>query len=51
MTIIWDIWTHRNDVIFKNTIIDMEEVFMLAQTKAWVWITNKYPLATLSYSD
>jgi len=51
MAIIWGIWSHRNGVIFKNTLIDMEEVFMLAQTKAWAWITNKYPSATFSYSD
>jgi len=35
MDIIWVIWSHRNGVIFKNAIIDMEEVFILAQTKAW----------------
>jgi len=35
MDIIWGIWSHRNGVIFKNAIIDMEEVFILAQTKAW----------------
>jgi len=29
----------------------MEEVFMLAQTKACAWVTNKYPSATFSYSD
>ena len=34
---------HKNDVIFENVIIDMDEVFMLAQSKTWTWITNKYP--------
>jgi len=51
MTIIWGIWSHRNGVIFKNAIIHMEELFMLAQTKSCVKITDKYPSATFSYSD
>jgi len=34
MAIIWVIWLHINGVIFKNAIIDMEKIFMLAQTKA-----------------
>jgi len=29
----------------------MEEIFMLPQIKTWVWITNKYPIATFSYFD
>ena len=30
MTIVWGIWTYRNDVMFRNAIVDVEEIFMLA---------------------
>ena len=51
LAIVWDIWNHRNKVIFRNAKVEAEEVFMLAQTKVWAWITNKYSMATFSYSD
>jgi len=51
LAIVWGIWNHRNKVIFRNAKVDAEEVFMLAQTRVWAWIKNKYSMATFSYSD
>jgi len=50
-SLLWTIWSHRNDVVFKNQIADGIQVFALIQIKFWTWITNKYPKATFSYFD
>jgi len=51
VAILWGIWIHRNNYIFRNSKIDSEEVFTLVQIKSWAWITSKYPKAFFSYSD
>jgi len=48
---IWSIWNQRNNIIFRNAKVDVEEMFSLAQVKTWVWIIKKYPRASFSYSD
>jgi len=35
VAIVSGIWTHRNDVMFRNALVDVEEVFMLAHIRAW----------------
>jgi len=37
IAIVWTIWIHRNG----NKVKYPDEVFNLAQVKAWCWITNK----------
>jgi len=32
---IWDIWCHQNNIIFKNSKLDAKVVFSLVQLKAW----------------
>jgi len=49
MTIMRGTWKHIN-VIFRNGVIDGEEIFRIAQLKAQVLIINSIEKATFSYS-
>jgi len=51
ITLVNDIWHHRNKHIFKGAVIDHSEIFSLAQLKVWSWVTSKDPLACFSFSD
>jgi len=33
MTIVTEIWNHRNKIVFKEGVVDVVEVFSLAQLK------------------
>jgi len=33
VTIVWSIWNHRNDVIFRNAKVDAEKFFTLAKMR------------------
>ena len=35
VAIVCEIWKYRNNVIFKGSVVDITEIFMLAQLKAW----------------
>jgi len=35
--IVWSIWKHRNNIIFRNQVPDIEKVFALSQVKTWAW--------------
>jgi len=37
VTIIWENWKHKNNVVFNNGIVDDSEIFVMAQLKAWSW--------------
>jgi len=51
VTIVSEIWNHRNKVVFKGGLVDVEEIFSLAQLKGWLWIKFKLKRTPLSYSD
>ena len=51
VAIIWNIWTHGNNFVFKNLVLDVEEVFDLTQIKTWAWITNRHNKAKFTCSD
>jgi len=51
VVIVWSIWIHRNNIIFRSKVKDVEEIFNLAQVKTWTWITNKVPKTSFFYSD
>ena len=51
ISMVRDIWCHRNKVIFKGGVVDHSEIFTLAQLKAWSWVTSKIPSACFSFSD
>jgi len=51
ISVVREIWSHRNKVIFNDRVVNHSEIFSLAQLKAWSWVTSKVPYACFSYSD
>ena len=51
ITLVSEIWSHRNNCLFKGGVVDHIEVFSLAQLKVWSWISSKIPSAKFSFSD
>jgi len=51
LTIVGEIWRHRNEVIFKQKKVDTEEISSLAQVNAWTWLKHKIHSVKFSYSD
>jgi len=49
MTVIVEIWKQRNHIIFNNATFNPIEIFILAQLKAWSWLSSKEKYALLSY--
>ena len=46
-----ELWNHRNKVIFNIGLVDVIEIFTLAQLKGWCWLKNKFKRVAFSYSD
>jgi len=38
MGLVWNIWKARNNVLFRNKIFYVEEVYVAAQINTWNWI-------------
>jgi len=51
MTIVTKIWNHRNKIVFKEGVVDVVEVFSLAQLKVWSWVKHKMSRMRFSYSN
>jgi len=53
VAIVWEFWHYRNKVMFKNEIVDNEEIFYLAQIKRWSWtkFRNLGVMVIFSMSD
>ena len=45
------IWEHRNAVVFKQRVVDVEEVLQQAQLKSWLWMKNKANRFNYSFTD
>jgi len=41
IAIVWTLWNHRNNIIFRNGIPDPKEIFSLTQVRVWEWLKNK----------
>jgi len=51
ISVVSEIWWHRNKVIFKGGVVDHSEIFTLTQLKVWSWITSKILFTCFSFSD
>lgn len=51
VTIVSEIWNYRNKVVFKGEVMDVDEIFTLAQLKDWLWMKHKVMRITFSYLD
>ena len=47
-TVVRCIWDQRNTVVFKQGVVDMEEIFQKVQLKSWLWV--KHHSSFFSYS-
>jgi len=45
------IWDHRNLVVFKQGVVDAEEMFQKAQLKSWLWMKHKSNSFNYSFMD
>jgi len=36
VALVWEIWRHRNNVMFNSGVVDDTEIFVMAQLKVWV---------------
>jgi len=45
------IWEHRNLVVFKQGVVDAEEVFQQAHLKSWLWMKHKVHRFNYSFVD
>jgi len=46
-----EIWCHRNKIVFNEEVLNLSEIFYLAQLKVWDWLTSKFPSASFLFSD
>jgi len=51
LIIVWYVWKHKNDIIFKNRKCDIQEVFVLVQVKSWTVIRAKYNKVSFTFSN
>jgi len=51
MSITWNIWKHRNKVIFKSRKYDVLQVLAVTQVNMCVFIVNKHGNSRISFSD
>jgi len=51
IVVVWEIWIHRNKIIFNGGVVDHLEIFSMAQLKVWTWVTFKVSTAQFSFSD
>jgi len=40
-TIVRCIWEQRNSIVFKQGVIDAEEIFQMVQLKSWLWLKHR----------
>ncbi|XP_058725869.1 uncharacterized protein LOC131597176 [Vicia villosa] len=38
LTICWGIWKYRNDIVFNNAVVDIDELFVLIIFSSWWWL-------------
>jgi len=41
VAIVWELWKHRNNVVFNDRVVDDSEIFVLAQLRGWSWTKFK----------
>jgi len=51
VAIMTKISNHKNKIVFRGGVVNVVEVFFLAQLKGWSWVKHKMPRMTFSYSD
>jgi len=39
VAIVWEIWKQGNKVVFNHGVVDANEILIMAQLKAWSWLS------------
>lgn len=47
----WSLWKCRNDIIFRNKTLDVDEVIDYIKFKAWTWLQARTKGFTYSLSE
>lgn len=50
-TVVWCIWEQRNHIIFRQGVVDVEEIFLMTQLKFWQWLKHKVGSFDYSFSN
>ncbi|XP_068466293.1 uncharacterized protein [Phaseolus vulgaris] len=45
------IWDQRNSTLFKQEVVDAEEILQMAQLKSWLWMKHKAAFHSHSFAD
>ena len=51
VNIIRGIWDQRNLIVFKQGVVDAEEILQRAQLKSWLWMKHKVHSFNYSFVD
>lgn len=51
ITVVGELWIHRNRKVFRSGRVDHIEIFAMSQVKAWSWVMCKVRGACFSFSD
>ena len=38
---VWTIWNHRNDILFRGVECDIAKMVNQCKFKAWIWLRTK----------
>lgn len=49
--IIWSLWTHRNEIIFKDGKLDLHKVLELIKIRVWLWCKSLLGNECFSFLD
>ncbi|KAI8551202.1 hypothetical protein RHMOL_Rhmol06G0167400 [Rhododendron molle] len=50
-TVLWSIWKARNDLVFKNSIPNTDDVVNLIKLRVTIWVKGRYNLAAYFVED
>nr|AFK35761.1 unknown [Lotus japonicus] len=39
--VIWTVWNHRNDVIFRDEEVQMHKAMEMVKLKSWQWLNAR----------
>jgi len=45
------IWDQRNSILFKQEVVDAEEILQMAKLKSWLWMKHRAAFHTYSFAD
>jgi len=45
------IWDQRNEIVFKQEVVDVEEIFQMVQLKSWLWLKHRAHAFSYSFAD